>query len=272
MEKELSCNVKLMIEGEEEIGSENLSVFVKENKEKLKADIILVSDTGMLANDVPSITTGLRGLSYVEIEVTGPNRDLHSGLYGGCVANPINILSKMIASLQDENNKINIPGFYDKVLVLSSEERNEMAKAPFSEQKYCAALDINAVSGEKDYSMERRGSIRPSLDVNGIWGGYIGEGAKTVIPSKAYAKISMRLATNQDPDEITKLFKTHFESLSPKGVVWVKLIMVLALLLLQSIQLDIKRQVWHMKKHLLKNLFLLEVVEAYQLLQCLKKN
>jgi len=218
MEQELSCNVKLMIEGEEEIGSENLAVFVKENKEKLKADIILVSDTGMLANDVPSITTGLRGLSYVEIEVTGPNRDLHSGLYGGCVANPINILSKMIASLQDENNQINIPGFYDKVLVLSSEERNEMAKAPFSEQKYCAALDIDAVSGEKEYSTMERGSIRPSLDVNGIWGGYIGEGAKTVIPSKAYAKISMRLVPNQDPDEITKLFKTHFESLAPKGV------------------------------------------------------
>jgi len=216
--QEISCNVKLMIEGEEEIGSENLAVFVKNNKEKLKADIILVSDTGMLANDTPSITTGLRGLSYVEIEVTGPNRDLHSGLYGGCVANPINILTKMIASLQDEKNKITIPGFYDKVLVLSSEERNEMAKAPFSEQKYCSALNIDNVVGEKGYSTMERGSIRPSLDVNGIWGGYTGEGAKTVIPSKAYAKISMRLVPNQDPDKITKLFKTHFEAIAPTGV------------------------------------------------------
>jgi acetylornithine deacetylase/succinyl-diaminopimelate desuccinylase-like protein len=215
---ELSCNVKLMIEGEEEVGSENLAIFVKNNKEKLKADIILVSDTGMLANDVPSITTGLRGLSYVEVEVTGPNRDLHSGLYGGCVANPINILTQMIASLHDENGKITIPGFYDKVVELSDEERAEMAKAPFSEQKYCEALDIAATHGEAGYSTMERGSIRPTLDVNGIWGGYTGEGAKTVIASKAFAKISMRLVPDQDPEEITQLFKTHFESIAPVSV------------------------------------------------------
>jgi acetylornithine deacetylase/succinyl-diaminopimelate desuccinylase-like protein len=215
---ELPCNVKFMIEGEEEVGSENLGIFVKENVEKLKADIILVSDTGMLANDVPSITTGLRGLSYVEVEVTGPNRDLHSGLYGGCVANPINILNKMIASLHDENNHITIPGFYDRVTELSDEERAEMAKAPFSHEKYCKALDMEDTYGEKGYSTMERGSIRPTLDVNGIWGGYTGEGAKTVIASKAYAKISMRLVPDQDPNEITKLFKDHFESIAPKGV------------------------------------------------------
>lgn len=215
---ELPCNVKFMIEGEEEVGSENLGIFVKENVEKLKADIILVSDTGMLANNVPSITTGLRGLSYVEVEVTGPNRDLHSGLYGGCVANPINILTKMIASLHDENNHITIPGFYDRVIELSDEERAEMAKAPFSHEKYCKALDIEDTYGEKGYSTMERGSIRPTLDVNGIWGGYTGEGAKTVIASKAYAKISMRLVPDQDPNEITELFQKHFESLAPKGV------------------------------------------------------
>ena len=214
---ELPCNVKFMIEGEEEVGSENLGIFVKENHERLKADVILVSDTGMLANDVPSITTGLRGLSYVEVEVTGPNRDLHSGLYGGCVANPINILSKMIASLHDENNHITIPGFYDKVVELSDEERAEMAKAPFSKEGYCKALDIEDVYGEAGYSTMERGSIRPTLDVNGIWGGYTGEGAKTVIASKAYAKISMRLVPDQDPKEITNLFKNHFESIAPKG-------------------------------------------------------
>lgn len=215
---ELPCNVKLMIEGEEEIGSENLAIFVKENKALLKADIILVSDTGMLANDVPSITTGLRGLSYVEVEVTGPNRDLHSGLYGGCVANPINTLTKMIASLHDENNRITIPGFYDKVIELTDEERAEMALAPFSLENYCKALDIREVQGEKGYSTMERGSIRPTLDVNGIWGGYIGEGAKTVIASKAFAKISMRLVPDQDPEEITQLFKSHFESIAPASV------------------------------------------------------
>lgn len=215
---ELPCNVKFMIEGEEEVGSMNLGIFVKENVEKLKADIILVSDTGMLANDVPSITTGLRGLSYVEVEVTGPNRDLHSGLYGGCVANPINILAQMIASLHDENNRITIPSFYDKVIDLTDEERAEMAKAPFSLENYCKALDIQEVLGEAGYSTMERGSIRPTLDVNGIWGGYIGEGAKTVIASKAFAKISMRLVPDQDPEEITQLFLTHFQSIAPASV------------------------------------------------------
>ena len=214
---ELPCNVKFMIEGEEEVGSENLGIFVTNEKVRLSADIILVSDTGMLANDVPSITTGLRGLSYVEVEVTGPNRDLHSGLYGGCVANPINILCEMIDALQDENKAINIPGFYDDVEILSDEERAEMAKAPFSHEAYCNALDIEDTMGEDGYSTPERGSIRPSLDVNGIWGGYTGEGAKTVIASKAYAKISMRLVPNQDPHKITALFSKHFNSLAPKG-------------------------------------------------------
>jgi acetylornithine deacetylase/succinyl-diaminopimelate desuccinylase-like protein len=216
--QELPCNVKLMIEGEEEIGSPNLAIFVKENKAKLKADIILVSDTGMLANDVPSITTGLRGLSYVEVEVTGPNRDLHSGLYGGCVANPINILTQMIASLHDENNHITIPGFYDKVQELTPEDRAEMAKAPYSEAAYCQALNIHETHGEAGYSTMERGSIRPTLDVNGIWGGYTGEGAKTVIASKAFAKISMRLVPDQDPEEITRLFQDHFEKIAPNSV------------------------------------------------------
>ena len=215
---ELPCNVKFMIEGEEEVGSVNLGVFIKQNKEKLKADIILVSDTGMLANDVPSITTGLRGLSYVEVEVVGPNRDLHSGLYGGCVANPINILTEMIASLHDKEGKITIPGFYDSVINLSDEERAEMAKAPFSHEAYCAALEIKDTYGEKGYTTMERGSIRPTLDVNGIWGGYIGEGAKTVIASKANAKISMRLVPNQAPEIITQLFTEHFKALAPKGV------------------------------------------------------
>ncbi|MDB2656875.1 dipeptidase [Crocinitomicaceae bacterium] len=214
---ELPCNVKFMIEGEEEVGSANLGVFVKNNKEKLSADVILVSDTGMLANDVPSITTGLRGLSYVEVEVTGPNRDLHSGLYGGCVANPLNILAKMVTSLQDENNHITIPGFYDKVVELTDAEREEMARAPFSKEAYCKSIDIADVYGEEGYSTMERGSIRPTLDVNGMWGGYIGEGAKTVIPSKAYAKISMRLVPDQDPEEITKLFMDHFTSIAPAG-------------------------------------------------------
>jgi acetylornithine deacetylase/succinyl-diaminopimelate desuccinylase-like protein len=216
--KQLPCNVKFMIEGEEEVGSNNLATFVKNNRGKLANDIILISDTGMIANDVPSITTGLRGLSYVEVEVTGPNRDLHSGLYGGAVANPINILTKMIASLHDADNRITIPGFYDKVENLTDQERAEMAKAPFSLENYQNALDIDSVYGEKGYSTNERNSIRPTLDVNGIWGGYIGEGAKTVIASKAYAKISMRLVPHQDWKEITELFKTHFESIAPKGV------------------------------------------------------
>ncbi|WP_242084314.1 dipeptidase [Aestuariivivens sediminis] len=215
---QLPCNVKFMIEGEEEIGSPSLSVFVKNNRKKLKNDIILISDTGMIANTTPSITTGLRGLSYVEVEVTGPNRDLHSGLYGGAVANPINILSKMIASLHDANNHITIPGFYDKVEELSEIERAEMAKAPFDLEDYKKALNIDAVYGEAGYSTHERTSIRPTLDVNGIWGGYTGEGAKTVIASKAFAKISMRLVPHQDWEEITQLFTDYFKSIAPKGI------------------------------------------------------
>ncbi|MCR9182190.1 MAG: dipeptidase [Flavobacteriaceae bacterium] len=215
---QLPCNVKFMIEGEEEVGSVSLGWFLERNREKLANDVILISDTGMIAKDVPSITTGLRGLSYVEVEVTGPNRDLHSGLYGGAVANPINILAKMIALLHDENNHITIPGFYDKVIELSSEERTKMAEAPFSLEAYKKALDMNDVYGEKGYTTNERNSIRPTLDVNGIWGGYTGEGAKTVIASKAYAKISMRLVPDQDWKEITELFKKHFERIAPKAV------------------------------------------------------
>ncbi|MGA9590825.1 MAG: dipeptidase [Salegentibacter sp.] len=215
---ELPCNVKFMIEGEEEVGSEHLGWFIERNKEKLANDVILISDTGMISKESPSITTGLRGLSYVEVEVTGPNRDLHSGLYGGAVANPINILSKMIASLTDENNHITIPGFYDKVEELSQEERKKMAEAPFSEEEYKKKLQIKDTYGEAGYSTTERASIRPTLDVNGIWGGYIGEGAKTVLPAKAHAKISMRLVPNQDWKEITELFKKHFESIAPEAV------------------------------------------------------
>ena len=214
----LPCNVKFMIEGEEEVGSESLSWFVPRNIEKLKNDVILISDTGMIANNIPSITNGIRGLSYVEVEVTGPNRDLHSGLYGGAVANPINILSKMIASLHDENNRITIPGFYDHVEELSLEERAEMAKAPFNIEEYKDAIKIGDVYGEKDYTTNERNAIRPTLDVNGIWGGYTGEGAKTVIASKAYAKISMRLVPNQDWKRITQLFVDHFKKIAPKAV------------------------------------------------------
>jgi len=214
----LPCNVKFIIEGEEEIGSPNLGKFMDENKEMLKADIILVSDTGIIAVDTPSITTGLRGLSYVQVEVTGANKDLHSGLFGGAVANPINILTQMIASLTDENNKITIPGFYDKVLEVSTEERAEMAKAPFNLDDYQKAVAVDTVHGEKGYTTNERTGIRPSLDVNGIWGGYIGEGAKTVTPSKAYAKISMRLVPNQNSVEIGEMFKKHFESIAPKSV------------------------------------------------------
>lgn len=215
---QLPCNVKFMIEGEEEVGSKSLEGFVAKNHKKLANDVILISDTGMIAKDTPSITTGLRGLSYVEVEVTGPNRDLHSGLYGGAVANPINILCKMIASLHDKNNYITIPGFYDDVVKLSKKERDKMAEAPFSLKNYEEALAIDTVYGEKGYSTNERNSIRPTLDVNGIWGGYIGEGAKTVIASKASAKISMRLVPNQDWKKITELFAKHFESIAPEGV------------------------------------------------------
>jgi len=213
----LTCNVKFMIEGEEEIGSPSLKQFCKENKELLKADIILISDTTMIAQDIPSITVGLRGLSYMEVELRGPNRDLHSGLYGGAVGNPANLLTKMIASLTDENNHITIPGFYDDVMEVSDSERTEMAKAPFSLEEYKKALDIDAVVGEKGFSTNERTGIRPSLDVNGIWSGYTGEGAKTVLPSLAYAKISMRLVPNQDSKKIDELFMKHMESIAPQG-------------------------------------------------------
>ncbi|MFT5619242.1 MAG: acetylornithine deacetylase/succinyl-diaminopimelate desuccinylase-like protein, partial [Arenicella sp.] len=214
----LDCNIKIMIEGEEEIGSNNLEPFVMANRKMLEADVILISDTGMISNEVPSITTGLRGLSYMEVEVTGPNRDLHSGLYGGGVANPLNVLSNMIAQLTDENNRITIPGFYDNVEELSKEERAAMAEAPFSLEAYKDSIKIFDVVGEEGYSTNERLSIRPTLDVNGIWGGYMEEGAKTVIASKAYAKISMRLVPNQTSDEITEKFTKHFNAIAPKGV------------------------------------------------------
>jgi acetylornithine deacetylase/succinyl-diaminopimelate desuccinylase-like protein len=214
----LPCNVKFMIEGEEEVGSSNLDNFLEANKERLKADCVLVSDTSMIANDIPSINTGLRGLSYVEVEVTGPNRDLHSGVYGGGVANPINVLCEMIASLKDSDLHISIPGFYDDVIELSQSERDALNSAPFSVDEYKTELKIGDVMGEKGYSTLERTATRPTLDVNGIWGGYTGEGAKTVLPSKAFAKISMRLVPNQSPDKITELFKKHFESIAPAGV------------------------------------------------------
>lgn len=216
--KLLSCNVKFMIEGEEEVGSDNLGTFVKENKAKLKADVILISDTSLISLDQPSITAGLRGLSYMEVEVTGPNRDLHSGVYGGAVANPANVLSKMIASLHDENGRITIPGFYDQVVELSPTDREALNKAPFDLNEYKKELGIEEIQGEKGYTTLERTGTRPTLDVNGIWGGYTGEGAKTVLPSKASAKISMRLVPNQRPDEITALFTKHFLSIAPTSV------------------------------------------------------
>ncbi len=214
----LPCNVKFMVEGEEEVGSDNLGTFVKENKEKLKADIILISDTALISLDHPSITTGLRGLSYMEVEVTGPNRDLHSGVYGGAVANPVNVLCDMISSLLDENGRVTIPGFYDKVQELSKSEREALNKAPFDLKEYKDELGIAEIKGEKNYTTLERTGIRPTLDVNGIWGGYTGEGAKTVLPSKASAKISMRLVPNQVSSEITELFTKHFKSIAPPYV------------------------------------------------------
>lgn len=214
----LPCNVKFMIEGEEEIGSPSLKKFCSEQKELLSADIILVSDTTMIAQDLPSITVGLRGLSYMEVEVIGPNRDLHSGLYGGAVANPVNVLAKMIASMTDENNHITIPGFYDDVLEVSVEERAEMAKRPFDLEEFKKSIDVDHEAGEKGYSTLERTGIRPSLDVNGIWGGFIGEGAKTILPSKASAKISMRLVPDQKSKKIDKLFEDYFMSIAPDGV------------------------------------------------------
>ncbi|MEE4177187.1 MAG: dipeptidase [Bacteroides sp.] len=215
---QLPCNVKFMIEGEEEIGSPSLGKFCEQNKEMLASDVILVSDTSMIGPDTPSITTGLRGLTYVEVEVTGPNRDLHSGLYGGAVDNPVNVLAKMIASLTDENGKITVKGFYDDVEELSAEERQEMARAPFNLENYKKEIDVAEVNGEKGYSTTERTGIRPSLDVNGIWGGYTEKGAKTILPSKAHAKISMRLVPHQDSKKIADLFKAHFESIAPKTV------------------------------------------------------
>ena len=215
---ELPLNIKFLIEGEEEIGSDHLESFCKAHQELLASDTVLISDTSMLSNDQPSITTGLRGLSYLEVEVTGPNKDLHSGVYGGAVGNPINILSQMIASLQDENNRITIPGFYDDVAPVSAEERKEMNKAPFDLEEYQNLLEIQSIHGEAGYTTLERTTIRPTLDVNGIWGGYIGEGAKTVLPSKAYAKISMRLVPYQDPDAITQLFTDHLTAIAPPSV------------------------------------------------------
>jgi acetylornithine deacetylase/succinyl-diaminopimelate desuccinylase-like protein len=214
----LACNMKFMVEGEEEVGSINLGKFLEDNKEKLKADIVLVSDTSMISMENPSLETGLRGLAYMEVEVTGPNRDLHSGVYGGAVANPINILCKMIASLHDENNHITIPGFYDKVQELSEADRKALNDAPFDPQEYKSELGVKEVWGEKGYTTLERTGIRPTLDVNGIWGGYTGEGAKTVLPSKAYAKISMRLVPNQGSKEIAKMFEDHFKKMAPDYV------------------------------------------------------
>jgi acetylornithine deacetylase/succinyl-diaminopimelate desuccinylase-like protein len=211
----LPCNVKFMIEGEEEVGSVSLPAFCMEHRELLKSDIILVSDTGMISMDCPSITVGLRGLAYMEVELTGPKRDLHSGIFGGAVANPANALAKMIASLTDENGCITIPGFYDDVLAISTEERAEMAKAPFDEEAYKKSLDVEELYGEMGYSTKERTGIRPTLDVNGIWSGYTGEGSKTVLPSKANAKISMRLVPNQDHDKIASLFEKYFLSIAP---------------------------------------------------------
>lgn len=214
----IPCNIKFMIEGEEEVGSSNLGIFLEQNKERLKADVVLISDTSMISLDTPSIDTGLRGLAYMEVEVTGPNRDLHSGVYGGAVANPATILAKMIASMHDENNHITIPGFYNQVQELSAEERTALNAAPFDEEEYKKDLGIAEVWGEKGYSTIERTGIRPTLEVNGIWGGYTGEGAKTVLPSKAFAKISMRLVPNQDWHEISDLFTKHFEAIAPKSV------------------------------------------------------
>jgi acetylornithine deacetylase/succinyl-diaminopimelate desuccinylase-like protein len=215
---QLKTNVKFMIEGEEEIGSPSLEEWATKHKDLVAADVILVSDTGMIGENVPTITQGLRGLSYMEVEVTGPNRDLHSGIFGGAVANPINVLAKMIASCIDDNNHITIPGFYDSVLEVSAEDRAMLAKAPFNLDDYKKSLDVEEVQGEVGFSTNERTGIRPSLDVNGIWGGYTGEGSKTVTPSKAFAKISMRLVPNQDYHTISNLFKAHFEAIAPKSV------------------------------------------------------
>lgn len=214
----LPVNIKMIIEGEEEIGSPSLATFVKENKEMLQADVILISDTAMISMDAPSIDVGVRGLTYVQIEVTGPNRDLHSGVYGGAVANPITILAQMIASLHDENNHITIPHFYDDVIEASAEERAALAKAPFNEEEYKHELGVNELWGEKGYSTNERTGIRPTLEINGIWGGYTGEGSKTVLPSQAFAKISCRLVPDQKSDKTEKLLIDHLYKIAPKNV------------------------------------------------------
>lgn len=214
----MHCNIKFMIEGEEEVGSSNLGKFLEANKEKLKADVVLVSDTSLVANDTPSIDVGLRGLAYMEVEVIGPNRDLHSGVYGGAVANPATILCKMIASMHDENNHITIPAFYDKVATVSDEDRKALGKIPHSDDEYKKDLGVTTLWGEKGYTTIERTGIRPTLEVNGIWSGYTGEGAKTVLPSKANAKISMRLVPNQNSHEISKLFEDHFKKIAPDSV------------------------------------------------------
>jgi acetylornithine deacetylase/succinyl-diaminopimelate desuccinylase-like protein len=214
----LPCNVKIMLEGEEEVGSDHLEQFVRDHAEKLSCDVVLISDTSIISNEIPSITTALRGLSYIEVEVTGPNRDLHSGVYGGAVANPINVLCEMIAGMMDETGYITIPGFYKDVATVSDADRAMLNEAPFDIEKYKSHLGINAVKGEDGYTTLERISIRPTLDVNGIWGGYMGEGAKTVLPSKAHAKISMRLVPNQEHEKITELFKAYFERIAPDYV------------------------------------------------------
>lgn len=215
---QLPCNVKFLIEGEEEVGSVNLPQFCEDNKEMLKSDVILVSDTSMIAPGIPSITTGLRGLAYLQVEVTGPNRDLHSGLFGGAVANPINVLADMIAQMTDKDGRVTVPGFYDDVIEVSPEERKKMSQAPFDEERYKAAIGVNDLAGEKGFATTERTGIRPSFDVCGIWGGYTGEGAKTVLPSKAYAKISSRLVPNQDHHKIAGLLKLHLQTIAPQSV------------------------------------------------------
>lgn len=217
-QNKLSCNVKFMIEGEEEVGSKNLEKFCRDNRKKLSCDVVLISDTSIIDNQTPSLTVGLRGLCYMEVEVTGPNKDLHSGVYGGAVANPVNVLCQMIASLHDSKRRITVEGFYDDVEKVNGKERKAMNEAPYDEKQYMKSLGVAELMGEKGFTTIERTGIRPTLDVNGIWGGYIGEGAKTVLPSKAFAKISMRLVPNQDPKKIEKLFARHFEKLAPKSV------------------------------------------------------
>ncbi len=215
---DLPCNVKFVIEGEEEVGSKNLEGFIMAHQEMLSCDVIVISDTSMINNETPSLTTGLRGMSYLEVHVTGPCKDLHSGTYGGAVDNPVNVLCEMIAALKDDKRHITIPGFYDDVVELSADERHKMSLRPFDQTEYNAELKIAATRGEAGYTTIEQASIRPTLDVNGIWGGYIGEGAKTVLPSKAHAKISMRLVPNQEPEKITELFTAYFKSLAPPSV------------------------------------------------------